>query len=528
MTFPRKLGLLLLFIAVAAAAGYEAGLALPSLRWFFSFAPAAGADSLQGWEMNQARVVGHVLCGLMALGGLILIAFGGGFQWNPLTVRKLQRFRSIGRGYRSFVILVLLMIVAMLDQALVGKRALAVRYNGQWSFPAFTRVKEDGGKQDPAFRYGIGGEGEIDFRELKVKFDKENTGNHVWMPLIPFDPTSDTDKLQSRRLVSADGLVKDHRGSEPFSGIAYVLNDDNPFSKSRMATFRAGKLSGRSEIYDTKGQPAVTDQWLDGKLVEHKQQSDETPPALTSEPVWTELLYPPAPPSVEKLHFLGTDSRGWDVAAQLYGGFQVIVKASILYLLLTFGIGVVAGSLMGYFGGGFDLVSQRLIEIVSNVPFLYIVMIISANIGRDKITLVLIVLVLGAFSWIGPATYLRSQTFKEKARDYVSAARVLGGGTTWIIFRHVLPNTISTVITLLPFSVVTVATSLTALDYLGFGLPESYPSWGLLLSDGTANLEAWWIVTAVFVLLVLTLMLVTFVGEAVREAFDPKKFTYYR
>lgn len=518
MTFPRKIGLLLILVAVLAAVGYECGLALPSLRWFYSFDPSDSAVP------QLARWIGHAITGLMTTGGLLLLAFGGNFRWNPLTLRKLARFRAITRGYRSFLILILMVLVALLDQALVGKRALAVRYDGRWYFPAFTRERLD------ASTFGGTSQADPDYRQLQQKFAKEGGVNRVWMPLVPFDPTFDTDNIQYRVLPVSDGIVNNHRGSEPFSGIAYVLDPNDPLVKFQMATFRQGKRSGRSELYDGKGETLAVEQWLDGKRLSRRATAgDASAEAPAAEPaVWTELLFPPAPPSLASRHFLGTDSRGWDVAAQLFGGFQVILKAAVIYILLTYVLGIALGCAMGYFGGRFDLLGQRLVEVLSNIPFLYLVMIIASNIGQEKITLLLILVVICAFSWIEVAIYLRSQTYREKAREYVAAARVMGAGTGRIVFRHILPNSISTLVTLLPFSIVGIATALTSLDFLGFGLPAQYPSWGKLLGEGTSNLDAIWIVSSVFGMMVLTLLLVTFVGEAVREAFDPKKFTYYR
>lgn len=518
MTFPRKIGLLLIVVAILAAVGYECGLAIPSLRWFYSF------ESPDSVFPNLARWIGHLLTGGVTLCGLLLMLFGGNFRWNPLTLRKLGRFRAITRGYRSFLILMVMVVVALLDQALVGKKALAVRYEGRWFFPAFVQKRID------ASTFGGPKQSDPDYRLLQKKFANEGGANRVWMPLVPFDPTFDTDNIQYRVLPVNEGIVNDHRGREPFSGIAYVLDPNDPLRKFQMATFRKGKRSGRAEIYDGKGETAVVEQWLDGNRVSRRELGAETTsdaPAVDAS-VWTELLYPPAPPSLASRHFLGTDSRGWDVAAQLYGGFQIILKASLVYVLLTYLIGIVTGCSMGFFGGKYDLIGQRFIEILSNVPFLYLVMIISSNIGQEKITLLTILLVICAFSWINVSGYLRSQTYREKAREYVAAARVLGAGTGRIVFRHILPNSISTIVTLVPFSVVGIASSLTALDFLGFGLPAQYPSWGTLLGDGAANLDAIWIVSSVFGMMVLTLLLVTFVGEAVREAFDPKKFTYYR
>jgi microcin C transport system permease protein len=135
--------------------------------------------------------------------------------------------------------------------------------------------------------------------------------------------------------------------------------------------------------------------------------------------------------------------------------------------------------------------------------------------------------VMVVFGWMGMTWYMRTATYKEKARDYVMAARALGATNGRVIFRHILPNSISIIVTFVPFSVASGVTALTALDYLGFGLPPPTPSWGELLSQGTSNLESPWIVSSVVVAMTVVLLMVTFVGEAVREAFDPKKFTYY-
>ena len=174
---------------------------------------------------------------------------------------------------------------------------------------------------------------------------------------------------------------------------------------------------------------------------------------------------------------------------------------------------------------------QRLIEILSNIPFLFLVIIVSEAVPaqwKDRFGLYVILGILALFGWIGMTYYMRTAALKEKARDYIAASRVLGASTPRILFRHLLPNSVAIVVTLVPFSVSGLVLSLTALDYLGFGLPEKYATWGKLLQDGLHNLSSPWLVSSAFVALVVLLVLVTFVGEAVREAFDPKKFTVYR
>ena len=151
-----------------------------------------------------------------------------------------------------------------------------------------------------------------------------------------------------------------------------------------------------------------------------------------------------------------------------------------------------------------------------------------ADFVKDKAGLGVILALLASFGWMGMTYYMRTAALKEKARDYIAASRVIGASTPRILYRHLLPNSIAIVVTLIPFSVSAVVLSLTSLDYLGFGLPEKNASWGRLLKFGLEQLSSPWLVTSAFVSLVALLVLVTFVGEAVREAFDPKKYTYYR
>ena len=186
---------------------------------------------------------------------------------------------------------------------------------------------------------------------------------------------------------------------------------------------------------------------------------------------------------------------------------------------------------MGFFGGWFDIIVQRSIEILSNVPFLFVVMIASTAIPgkmRESAGLWMILFILLLFGWMGMTYLMRTSALKEKQRDYIAASRVIGASTPRILFRHLLPNSVAIIITLVPFSVSSLVLSLTSLDYLGFGLPAKYATWGQLLRDGLDNLAAPWLVTSAFIVLVGLLILITFIGEAVREAFDPKKFSYYR
>ncbi len=234
--------------------------------------------------------------------------------------------------------------------------------------------------------------------------------------------------------------------------------------------------------------------------------------------------YPPFPPSIKDRHFLGTDNVGRDILARLVYGFRTAILFSFFLLVINYTIGIFIGCAMGYFGGRFDLFFQRIIEIWSNIPFLYVIIIVSSILVPSFMILLLI---MAFFGWISITWVMRTMTYKEKEREYVLAVRSLGASHFRIIFRHIIPNTISVIVTFAPFAISSGIVALTSLDYLGFGLPAPTPSWGELLSQGWQNMEAWWISASVVGALVVTLMTVTFTGEGIREAFDPKQHTIY-
>lgn len=355
-----------------------------------------------------------------------------GFKFNPLTAKKLRRFRAIKRGYYSFLVLMSFLFISLGASLLVNNRALVVSYEGETYFPTFTAFH-------PGTDFGEDYSYEVNYRDLQERFEQEDAGNWVIMPLVPYSA---------------------------YENSAY------------------------------------------------------------------EGVFKPEAPNTAQKHYLGTDTTGRDILARLFYGTRIALVFAIAYMVAVYAIGVAIGCMMGYFGGLFDLIFQRLIEIWSNIPFLYMVIIVFSVIPstfstNTRIGILLIVLVL--FSWTSMTYYMRTETYKEKERDYTAAARILGASTSRIIFRHIIPNTISTLVTFAPFTIVGAITSITALDFLGYGLPPPTPSLGELLKQGTATLRtAPWIVSSAFGTLVVILTLVTFIGEAVRESFDPKKFTTYQ
>ena len=226
----------------------------------------------------------------------------------------------------------------------------------------------------------------------------------------------------------------------------------------------------------------------------------------------------PAPPSLD--NWLGTDDRGRDVLSRLIYGFRLSILFGLALTMVGVSVGIITGSLMGFFGGKFDLISQRLIEIWSAMPELYL-LIIFASIFNPSIWLLIVL--LAAFGWMGLSDYVRAEFFRNRSLEYVRAARALGLTNLQIMRRHILPNSLTPVITFLPFRMSAAILSLTSLDFLGLGVPPGTPSLGELLSQGKGNLDAWWISLSTFAVLVTTLLLLTFMGEALRDAFDSRR-----
>ena len=225
----------------------------------------------------------------------------------------------------------------------------------------------------------------------------------------------------------------------------------------------------------------------------------------------------PAPPS--EYNYLGTDDRGRDVLARLIYGFRLSVIFAFVLTIIGVIIGIFFGAIQGYFAGRTDLFLQRFIEIWSSMPELYLLIIFS-SLFEPSISLLIILLSL--FGWIGLADYVRAEFLKGRNMDYVIAARTMGLTNYQIIIRHILPNSMISVITFLPFRISGAILILTSLDFLGLGVPPDTPSLGELLSQGKENIEAWWLSLSTFLVLVGTLLLLIFIGEGLRESMDTR------
>lgn len=226
----------------------------------------------------------------------------------------------------------------------------------------------------------------------------------------------------------------------------------------------------------------------------------------------------PTAPSAE--NWLGTDDQARDVTARLIYGFRISVLFGLILTLFGSVVGVIVGASQGYFGGWFDLISQRFMEIWSGMPVLFLLIIMASIITPSFFSLLFIMLL---FSWMALVDVVRAEFLKARNLDYIRAARALGVATPVIMFRHALPNAMVALLSMMPFVLTASITTLTGLDFLGFGLPPGSPSLGELLSQGKNNLQAPWLGITAFLSLAVMLSLLTFVGEAVRDAFDPRK-----
>lgn len=340
--------------------------------------------------------------------------------------RRWQKFRSLKRGWYSFVLMCTLYAISLASPLLINNKALVVSYQGELRFPVFAnhiQAKDLGQRKL----------GEPNYRELQKQYEEAGEGDWVVMPLYPFGP------------------------------IENLLRDPD--------------LEGR----------------------------------------------PPHAPS--ERHWMGTDNRARDVFARLVYGFRTSITFALGVVLLSYLIGMTIGGILGFFGGRVDIFGQRFVEIWAGMPFLYTVIIVTQFVTPTTGRLMLI---LALFSWIGISYYMRGEYYREKARDYVAAARAQGESNLSIIFRQILPNALTPIISFAPFAIVGAISSLVSLDFLGFGLPAPTPSWGELVNQGLGNIREWHLVVAPLGALFATLLMIVFIGEAIREAFDPKVFSRLR
>ena len=229
--------------------------------------------------------------------------------------------------------------------------------------------------------------------------------------------------------------------------------------------------------------------------------------------------------SPSRKHWLGTDNTGRDVFARLCYAFNISISFALLLTIVNYIVGILIGGAMGYYGGKFDLIFQRIIEVWSSLPMLFVIIIISSIL---KPSFLLLIGIYTLVNWISMTYLMRAEFYREKSKPYVAAALSMGQSDFNVMFKHILSNSLVPIITYFPFSVVAGISALVGLDYLGFGLAPPTPSWGQMLDVGLSNITKWWMVFAPVSAQFFTLLLIVFIGEGVREAFDPKVYSRLR
>jgi len=423
---------------------------------------------------------------------------------DPITLQRFARFRRHRAGWWSLLTLLTLSVLALLGPLLVGHRPLILRVDGVTRFPVFAGYVS--GRE-----LGLKIEGEPNYRLLAEELKRDGRGWLV-MPPVPFAPDEVCEVMPA---VSRDdqGRWLDPRGVIA-EGRIFTLNADG--TRRQVWTVINGRTEGDARLL-ADGAVVARAKFAGGELVRRAPAEDRTD--------WTPgqglrtLIPSPCPPGLDG-HWLGTDESGHDIVARLFGGFRSLLLAAVIFLPCVYGVGLALGAAMGYFGGWFDLTLQRVMEIWSNIPFLYAVIFLASLLEPS---LAILILILVAFSWIGLAQQLRAAAYQVAARDFVTASRALGAGHARIIWRHILPNCATVILTTLPFSLHGLVFSLSALDYLGFGLPPTEPSWGDLLHQAKENWHAWWILGPTLGCLVGTMIMINSVGEALQDAFDLRR-----
>ena len=447
---------------------------------------------------------------------------------DPITRKRLERFRRIKRGYYSFLILSVALVLSVFAPYLAESRALFVWYEGRLFLPTFEYFEMDVFNQEPPPAWGMG-DLETEYVRLKREwalerelYDRDlagmgddpaalaaldlrypNRGNFVIMPLIPWDPYQN-DFWYNEILNEIQGRLD--AGDDQRA--AWLARRD-----------RLGDLADAIEAGDIRSLMSDPDRSPTGDLRGLVRTG-----AMAS---LTELgAVPPTPPDLGRRHYFGTDSQGRDVASRLLYGFRISMFFALFLVLVGQAFGTAVGSLQGYLGGRFDILSQRGIEVMIAVPFLYVVIIMAALIAP---TFWMLLGIMALFQWISITFFMRTEMYREKTREYCLAARSYGASHLRIIFRHLLPNCLTPLVTFTPFAIVGAIFTLTSLDYLGYGLPAPTPSWGELIDQALLleNRDKLWLTFAPFGALTITLVLVVFIGESIREAFDPKRYAKY-
>tara|TARA_X000001036_G_C20691606_1_gene809607 strand:+ start:3345 stop:4526 length:1182 start_codon:yes stop_codon:yes gene_type:complete len=378
---------------------------------------------------------------------------------NSILAKRLRKFKSLKRAYFSLIILISLYAFSILSPLLINSKPILVKYEGSYYSPLFTELFTN------------------DFYEAKF-FGQDSIMGRIKYGEPHYRILQKTFRTQN----NGNFIIMPLYPYDPYEDVLSELDEQYT------------DLNGNNK-WDTN-EPFV-DSNKDGKLNQYR-------PAT----------FP------DSIHIMGTDNQGRDVLARLIYGFRISITFALIVTIFSYTIGIFMGGILGFYGGKIDLFGLRLIEIYASIPFLFVLMILGNFIKPNIYILASMYIILSG--WVGICWYIRGEFYREKAKDYVSAAISMGQSNIKVMFKHILPNALTPVITFAPFAIIGYIAGLVSLDYLGFGLQPPTPSWGELFSQGAANLQYWHLVIFPMGAMGGTLFLITFIGEGIREAFDPK------
>jgi len=435
--------------------------------------------------------------------------FGAHMKMNPLTERRVRRFRSIRRGYWCFVIITTAFVMSLFLELMVNRKPLMLRWGDHTQYPAVADWADtwipfaDPVSVARANDFGLEGDTEVPYRTY-ARWVRDPSSLEQDAVALAREIETDEKRFRDKMAEIAEQKGEDYSRESPLPDYKVEEYDKMRAEADALRALRPAFEEGKAGIL-----PALY-------------------PYSPGEQLLTELDGPPPHSGFTAGHPLfGTDFEGKDVLSQLLYGFRLSFAFAMTVAIIGYTIGVAVGAIMGYFGGWTDIILQRIVEIWSSIPFLYTMMIIASITHPNFIILALMLIVLR--SWIGITYTIRGEYYREKARDYVQAARAIGVRRAKIMGRHIFPNALVPVVTFMPFGIVAYIYSLVSLDFLGFGLPPGTPSWGALLQQGNANVQNYpELVLYPIAAFSLTLFAVVMIGEAVREAFDPKKYSRLR
>ena len=524
---------------------------------------------------------------------------------NPITKKRLSRFKEVKRAHISLWILIILYMVSLGSELICNNTPLYVRFNGKSYFTIFKFYPED-------IFTGNNKKTRPDFKKIAAGANfKDKRDNFMIFPLVPFSPYESIDPesigvddkvtifFTPMPMIGTVNIKKDYLIARSASFSFFMGKTDNKIKglelteyfhfpedirlavKMRFANIKAQRASyivkSRDNVkvavslstFFPREKPPETVRLTFREVEPEKNRDDEnirqvildkdTKKIQTGSDILNSLSdydrktvldlaqkrlsYPVDPitliiegkknivtfvrPDVSfpfapvSGHLMGIDGAGRDVLARILYGLRTSLTFGLMLVACSMFFGIIAGSVQGYYGGLVDITSQRLIEIWSALPFLYIMILMGSVYGRS---FSLLLFCYGLFNWIGISYYIRAEFLRLRKQPFVESAECMGISSYKIIFKHILPNALVPVITFFPFSLVGAIGALAALDYLGFGLPPPTPSWGELLFQAQQYRWAWWLILYPSLALFIVMLCGVFVGEGIRNAYDPKRY----